>query len=99
MRCPSCGGEFAASGRRRYCSEACRQAGHRRRHRLVATAIELPPTQPRRPVTVYACPDCDQRFVGEQRCPDCNAFCRRIGIGGCCPNCDEPVTVDELVQP
>ena len=30
--CPACGSSFAASGRRRHCSDACRQAAWRRRH-------------------------------------------------------------------
>ena len=32
----------------------------------------------------------------EQRCEDCGTFMRRVGIGGHCPACDEPVTIDEL---
>jgi len=27
-------------------------------------------------------PDCQTRYVGQQRCPDCNAFCTRLGLGG-----------------
>jgi hypothetical protein len=45
---------------------------------------------------VYACPICDERFVDERRCPDCNVFCRKVGIGGCCPSCGEIVSADEL---
>lgn len=45
---------------------------------------------------VYECPGCEERFVGERRCPDCNVFCRRLGAGGCCPSCGEVVTADEL---
>jgi hypothetical protein len=37
------------------------------------------------------------RAVGEQRCADCSVFMRRLGLGGLCPCCDEPVTVDELL--
>lgn len=32
LTCPVCGSSFAASGRRRHCSDACRQAAWRRRH-------------------------------------------------------------------
>jgi hypothetical protein len=46
---------------------------------------------------VYECPECEERFVGERRCPDCQVFCRRLGVGGCCPSCGEVVTADELV--
>ena len=52
----------------------------------------------RRNATIYACPECDTRPLGHQRCPDCNTFSRLLGIGGNCPHCDEPVTVEELLQ-
>jgi predicted nucleic acid-binding Zn ribbon protein len=94
--CPVCGGGFAPAGRRRWCSDACRQAAHRRRHQPQAPVEPLPPPRPRRPSTLYACPTCDQRYLGEQRCPDCNIFCQRVGYGGHCPCCDEPVAHDEL---
>jgi hypothetical protein len=47
--------------------------------------------------TVYACPVCDTRYLGERRCPDCNCFCRKLGPGGACPQCDEPILIDELL--
>ncbi len=28
---------------------------------------------------------------------DCNTFCTKIGTGGTCPSCDEPITLDELL--
>jgi hypothetical protein len=37
------------------------------------------------------------RFLGQQRCPDCGLFCRRIGPGGLCPHCDEPVALADLL--
>jgi hypothetical protein len=46
---------------------------------------------------VYECPSCETRYLGEQRCGDCNVFCRRLGSGGLCPCCDEPVTIAELL--
>ena len=45
---------------------------------------------------VYECPDCEQRFLDERRCPDCQLFCRRIDLGGHCPHCDEPVAINDL---
>jgi hypothetical protein len=45
---------------------------------------------------VYECPGCEERFVDERRCPECNLFCRRIGPGGCCPSCGEIVAAEEL---
>lgn len=98
--CPACGREFEPIGKRRYCRDACRVAAHRRRHRSPDTATVVPPPgQPRRPHTVYECATCDTRALGEQRCDDCGAFMRRVGYGGICPCCDEPLTVDELLAP
>ena len=46
--------------------------------------------------TIYQCPECGQRYLGQQRCDDCGTFCRRIGPGGPCPHCDEPVAIKDL---
>ncbi|MEP6562662.1 MAG: hypothetical protein ABJD68_16505, partial [Nakamurella sp.] len=54
--------------------------------------------RPRREITIYECPDCGERLLGEQRCPDCGTFTRRVGIGGCCPSCMEPVAVIDLID-
>lgn len=48
-------------------------------------------------VTVYECPSCVARYVEAQRCGECGIFARRVGLGGHCPHCDEPVTLEELV--
>jgi hypothetical protein len=37
------------------------------------------------------------RFLGERRCPDCNRFCRALGLGGACPDCDTLLLVTELL--
>jgi hypothetical protein len=94
IRCPVCGRPFVARGRQRVCSPACRQAAWRRRH-----PAPLPPTPSRspRPATLYECPACGTRYLGEQRCPDCRQFCSRVGPGGRCPHCDEPVAVADLL--
>jgi hypothetical protein len=47
--------------------------------------------------TVYQCPDCQSRLLGEQRCEDCATCMARLGPGGICPCCDEPITFDELI--
>lgn len=98
--CPVCGTHFLPVGKRRYCRDACRVAAHRRRHQppSVATAL-APPCQPRRPHTVYECGSCGTRSLGQQRCDDCSTFTSRVGPGGLCPCCDEPVTIDELLNP
>lgn len=49
--------------------------------------------------TVYQCPACDARYLGEQRCDECNTWCRRLGPGGPCPCCDEPVAITDLLNP
>ena len=92
MQCSVCGHPFPASGRRRYCSDACRQAAWRHRH----AAPPAPATPVPKPAVVYECPTCEARYLGEQRCPDCNTFCRRLGPGGPCPHCDEPVAITDL---
>ena len=94
IACPICGHGFRPSGRRRFCSDACRQAAWRWRH---PTALPPIPHRSSRPTTVYVCPTCDARFLGEQRCPDCNTCARRLGPGGPCPHCDEPVALTNLL--
>jgi hypothetical protein len=91
MTCPVCGAAFAPSGRRRHCSTACRQAAWRRRNAAPVEPLVA------KPGTVYECPTCEARYLGEQRCEDCNTFARRLGPGGPCPCCDEPVAVSELL--
>ena len=97
MTCPACGSGFTPSGRRCYCSDTCRAAAWRRRHQPAPATLVIPPTMSRAAVTVYQCPSCDARYVQAQRCDECGIFARRVGLGGHCPNCDEAVTVDELV--
>jgi predicted amidophosphoribosyltransferase len=99
--CPACAGPLPSS-RARHCSAACKQRAYRRRHAPPSPDAIIRAAQPGRPgaapaQTVYACPACEQRLLGERRCPDCNRFCRRLGLGGLCPNCDEPLLVTELL--
>jgi hypothetical protein len=70
---------------------------YRLRHQPVSPIPGLPAARSRRTNTVYACPMCDQRYVGVQYCPECNTFCVREGPGGRCPHCDEVLTVAELL--
>jgi hypothetical protein len=99
MRCPVCGDTFVPIGRQEYCTDACRMVAYRRRQ-LTARAIpQLPPAGSRVPITVYECDDCGTRQVGVQRCRECGIFGRRVGLGGACPHCDEPVAVVELIGP
>jgi hypothetical protein len=94
--CPVCERPFSPVGRQRVCSAACRQALWRRRH--APPAVELP-ERTARTATIYECPSCDTRYLGEQYCADCGTFCRRMGPGAPCPHCDEPVLLADLLLP
>lgn len=97
--CQLCGTTFHPRGRRRFCSDACRQAAWRARHRVQKEPASLQTREVwlGRSTTVYECPSCSTRYLGEQRCPECQLFCRRIGPGGRCPHCEEPVALADLV--
>jgi len=77
-----------------------RQAAYRARHRPLAPTLTLPPGAggSRTASGVYECPGCGERLAGERRCPDCNLFARRLGEGGCCPTCNEIITINELLN-
>jgi hypothetical protein len=94
--CPACGRPFAPSGRRRHCSDACRQAAWRRRHAPPAPPPPVPPPGRKRAITACECSLCGARALGTQRCQDCHTFMTAVGIGGLCPGCDEPVAASEL---
>ena len=91
--CLRCGVAFDRLGRQRFCSTVCRQSAWRHRR-----AAPIEPIVAKADV-VYECPDCDARYLGEQRCEDCNRWCRRVGPGGCCPTCDSPVAVTDILTP
>ncbi len=93
--CEKCGDRFVPHGRRRFCDDACRQAAWRDRH-PASTLPPLPRRVPRASV-IYECPECEARFLGEQRCDQCQRFCRRVGPGGPCPSCDEPIALVDLL--
>jgi hypothetical protein len=93
MICPVCEDEFAAQGRRRYCSDACKQKAWRQRLSLPA-----PVRRARRTEIVYACPACETRYLGERRCPDCNLFTRSLGPGAPCAHCNEPIAITDIID-
>ncbi len=92
MMCPVCDSEFPATGRRRYCSSSCKQQAWRDRHALTSL-----PARAARADTVYVCPSCDARYLGDRRCPDCNLFTRSLGPGAPCPHCDEPIALGDII--
>lgn len=100
LLCPVCWTPFTRVGRQRYCTEACRKTAWTRRHATTAAVTEpvVPQGIRRRDVTIYACPTCETRYHGEQWCHDCNQPCTRVGLGGLCPHCAEPVAISDLID-
>jgi hypothetical protein len=77
---------------------------HRLRHRdeVEAIAVDALIAELRRrsqlvAACVYECPSCQERYLGERRCPTCNLFNRNLGLGGTCSGCDQPVVLAELI--
>jgi hypothetical protein len=104
-RCLVCA-QPLANARAHYCSPACRQHAFRLRHPPAPSAPPVPTPvvvallRRRRALvahTVYECPRCDERRLGERRCPDCHVFCRALGLGGTCPDCDAVILLVDLV--
>ena len=102
-RCPVCGEWYQPVGRARYCSQACRQHAYRLRQeqtreaKLEAWMRELERRSAVLQQTTYECPSCEQRYLLIRRCPDCNLMCRKLGLGGNCPHCDDLILVSELI--
>lgn len=98
-RCPVCNAEFRRVRRQRYCSDRCRRTAWRRRSAVAQPEpLAVPAARSRREATVYACGECEARYLGEQWCPECSRPCRRVGLGGLCPHCEEPVAVLHLLR-
>jgi hypothetical protein len=96
--CTVCQFPFTPAGRQRYRTSACRKTAWRRRHQGPAAPLPAPAARPRRDHTIYECPGCGERLLGQQRCPDCGIFARRVGTGGPCPHCGEPGAITDLLQ-
>jgi hypothetical protein len=99
--CLVCGAALA-SPRARYCSRAHQQRAFRLRHRTALADLQplRRELQRRRAVvaqTIYECPGCGERLVGERRCPECHLFSRAIGLGGHCPECDAALLLVDLI--
>ena len=105
-RTPSCAlcSRPLLSSRARYCSPAHRQQAFRLRHVQLAAVDErqLRGELRRRGAlvahTVYECSVCGERQVGDRRCAQDNVFCRALGLGGRCAECDEPTLLAELLD-
>jgi hypothetical protein len=90
------------SRRATYCRRACQQRSYRLRHQTatVDVASVRKVLQRRKALvahTIYECGECGARFVGVRRCENCNLFCRALGVGGACPECDTTVLLDDLL--
>jgi len=102
--CPLCAAPLP-SPRARYCSEACKQRAYRLRQAArvpsdpTALARELRRLRTLRAHTLYeCCSTCGERYLGVQRCPDCQHFCRAVGLGGACPHCDELLLITDVLD-
>ena len=77
--CPVCQVAIT-SARARYCSDACKQRAYRQRQTgdlpvdLDALTTDLRSRRALVAHTVYECPTCETRLLGERRCPDCHLF-------------------------
>lgn len=99
--CPVCD-QPLASGRAQYCSAACRQRAFRLRQAPAAPVPARMRAQLRQQrqltaSTVYECPECATRYLGQQRCDDCHTFCRALGLGGHCAECDAVLLLTDLL--
>ncbi len=91
--------EVLPKGRSRiYCSDNCRVNAWKRRKRATASTAEIPKDRPSKATSIYECPLCEVRYLGKQYCGDCGCFCRKVGSGGLCPHCDEPVAFIDLIE-
>jgi len=99
--CVMCGGDLP-SPHARYCTRACQQHSYRLRHHTPTVDLTRVRTalQRRKALvahTVYECGGCGERFIGERRCNACGLFCRALGLGGLCTECDTIVLLDDLL--
>ena len=98
MTCPICQTRFTPAGRQRYCSGACRKTALRRRHQ------DQPPAPvPRQPAPGATTPSTNAPTAGSgspasSAAPTAQIFARRIGLGGPCPHCGEPVALTDLLE-
>ena len=96
--CGMCGRPLTSVGDKWY-SGACHHRAYRRRKQRPSSPLVLPAAPLATDHIIYQCPSCEERYLGLQRCPECQLFCRRIGPGGSCPHCDEPVACLDLLEP
>jgi predicted RNA-binding Zn-ribbon protein involved in translation (DUF1610 family) len=98
LPCPVCQSWFIVRGKQLYCGKLCRDTAYRRRKQSASRPIQQPTMRLQRAVTVYECEACGERSLGSGRCEQCRTFMRKLGLGGICPHCDEPVTVTDVLK-
>ncbi len=96
--CLNCQTALLSGRPRSYCSDACRITAWKRRMRATQSTNDIPKGRPIKAATIYECPQCEVRYLGNQYCSDCGSFCYKVGGGGYCPHCDEPVAFVDLVE-
>jgi hypothetical protein len=100
--CPVCG-RTPPSSRSVYCTPAHKQFAYRLRHPRLASVdpVVLRKQLQRQQLllahTVYECAQCDERYLGERRCSSCQLYCRALGLGGQCEDCDHIMLLTELL--
>jgi len=82
----------------RYCTRACQQRSYRLRHQTPAADLTgvRKALQRCKALVAHTIYECGERFIGQRRCETCNLFCRALGVGGSCPECDTPVLLEDL---
>lgn len=88
----------ARSGRCGWCSPACRQAGWRRPHPGTPPGAGPARAAAGPPAHGVRMPGCGERYLGQQRYEARGIFCSRIGPGGPCPHCAEPVAIQDIID-
>ncbi len=92
------------ASQRQFCvSYICKQLAYRLRHQRPASVdpVVLRNQLQRQRLlvahTVYECARCDERYLGERRCSSCQLYCRALGLGGQCEDCDHIMLLTELL--
>lgn len=89
--CPQCGSRFTPLGRRRWCSDACRQSAWRLRRAAPR------PTQPAKIDTVYECPQCQTATWAPNAATTATPGPAASDRADPAPHCDDIVAVIDLV--
>ena len=98
--------------RAKYCSSSCRKLDRQRRKQLTPSTSRAPEPSlaaprlvspdPNAPIplewqAVNECHECQRRFLGP-RCPACLLPGNRLGLGGPCPHCQQPLLLTDLAS-